>query len=166
MFWTYDHKRTLANASFQRSETSIRSGLKLELHFEADQVISKVWNSNSKWTKVFESLKLHSKANYCLKLHFEAVWNSTSRWITKSGTSLRSELLSGTPFRGRPIQNSTSKQTTVWKSFIGGLLSRRSGPSLELKADRRFASFQRSSRRIRSHRLSRRLPDKFRRLKF
>ncbi|GBB99266.1 hypothetical protein RclHR1_03470001 [Rhizophagus clarus] len=100
VFWTYNHKRTLTNASFRRSgilknkfwlpfrrsetlniqartlfqrfRTSIQSRLKPELHFEAERVISKVQNSNSKRTEVFEGLKLHSEADYCPELHFEA----------------------------------------------------------------------------------------------
>ncbi|GBB98841.1 hypothetical protein RclHR1_03340002 [Rhizophagus clarus] len=53
-----------------------------------------------------EGPELHFKADHCPKLHF------------KSGTLFRGGPLS-LEFRGRPVQ----------KSFIGGLLSGRSGPS-------------------------------------
>ncbi|GBC00536.1 hypothetical protein RclHR1_03890021 [Rhizophagus clarus] len=107
-----------------------------ELHFKTDWVISKVRNSNSKWTEVFEGLKLHSETDYCLELHFEMdhCLEVLYRWTTISSEEV-----------DRVISRVWNlKQTEV-------PISRRT----------RFAYFQRSSRGIRSHRLSRRLPDKF-----
>ncbi|GBB84341.1 hypothetical protein RclHR1_10970002 [Rhizophagus clarus] len=95
--WNTEHT---GSDSTSKSRTSIRSRLKPELHFEANQIISKVRNSNSKWTEVFKGPKLHSEADYCPELHFE-VQNSTSRQTIKSGTPLQGGPLSGTPFQGR-----------------------------------------------------------------
>ncbi|GBC10221.1 hypothetical protein RclHR1_09450005 [Rhizophagus clarus] len=119
----------------QRFKTLFRGrSLSLELHFE----MTTVQNSISRWTI---NLELHFETDHCPELHFETDYCPELHFKAdqfKSGIRFRGpnsilrQTNSSSEFRGGPVQ----------KSFIGGLLSKRSGPryfkGLELKADQRW----------------------------